>query len=128
MGFPVFLNEEFFASATHPAALNQFDQGRLRIRHFHGDDLKPGDRVELPSTVLGVARAGQAVAEFRTGVQRLSRRVRRSHVRPYSLFIPVNNNDISRRTRPTKQAHWNISTGSSGVARSLSTGSSSVTS
>jgi len=65
-GFPVYLNDEIFCAIAHPAGVVQgSDQKRLRLRHFPGKYLKPGESLTSMTVVYGMAESpGQARPAF----------------------------------------------------------------
>lgn len=93
VGFPAYVDEQFFVSSTHPASLNQHNQDGLRVRHFYGRDLAPGQQLALPEVVLGVSASGDNRRAYRECVTQRARRVSRDHQRAYHLFVPMNDDE-----------------------------------
>ncbi|MFH1268760.1 MAG: hypothetical protein ABIK89_23795, partial [Planctomycetota bacterium] len=85
-GFPVYLDGQFFFSLAHPSGWAMGQEGQVRLRHFPGATLAPGERFSCMETVLGVAEAGQARRRFLAHVRGRSRRVVRGHDRPYAII------------------------------------------
>ncbi len=73
-GLPVYMDDEVFCSTAHPAGVAQGSPGRVRLRHFPGRYLSPGEKLVSKQAVYGMAEApGQARQAFWKYV------VRRSH-------------------------------------------------
>lgn len=87
-GFPVYLDDQFFATLSHPAGWATGQDGTVRLRQFPGALLQPGATFDCMETVLGVAPAGQARPAFLAHVRSRMRRVTRGHDKPLAIFEP----------------------------------------
>ena len=54
MGFPVIAGEEIFCAVEHPAGVSQGMEGRIRLRHFPGKSLGPGETLLSKVSIVGV--------------------------------------------------------------------------
>lgn len=87
-GFPVYLDDQFFATLAHPAGWATGEDGRVRLRQFPGQRLAPGRTFRCMEMVLGVAPAGEARNGFLAHVRSRMRRVVRGHDKPLAIFEP----------------------------------------
>jgi hypothetical protein len=54
MGFPVLVEKELFCAIEHPAGVSQGMDGRVRLRHFPGKKLGPGESLKSKVSIVGV--------------------------------------------------------------------------
>lgn len=85
-GFPVYADDEFFLSLAHPAGWATQKPGEIRLGHYPGAVLQPGESRPCMETVYGVGAAGQGRAAFVAQLRGRMRRVRRGHDKPYAIF------------------------------------------
>lgn len=64
MGFPVLVDQEMFCAIEHPAGISQGMDGRVRLRHFPGKKLAPGETLTSKVSIVGVAAKGGARKQF----------------------------------------------------------------
>jgi hypothetical protein len=83
-GYPVIVGEEVFCAVEHPAGLNQGMNGRVRLRHFPGKKLAPGDSIQSKIAIVGVAPQGGGRQQFVDYIQ--SRSPRKKMV---SIYDPL---------------------------------------
>jgi len=87
-GFPVYLDDAFFATLAHPAGWAVGRAGEVTLGQYPGRLLAPGETFACMEAVLGVAGAGDARAAFLAHVKSRMRRTVRTHDRPYAIFEP----------------------------------------
>ena len=87
-GFPVYIDEEFFLSLSHPGGWATAKDGEVSLRHYPGVLLEAGETFSCMETVYGVGEAGGARKTFLTHLRARMRRVVRGHDRPYAIFEP----------------------------------------
>jgi hypothetical protein len=86
MGFPVYMDGQFFASLAHPAGWAIGQDGCVSLRQYAGTLLEPGQSFECMEAVLGVSQAGQAQQAFVSHLQGRMRRTVRGHDKPLAIF------------------------------------------
>ena len=87
-GFPVYLDDQFFATLEHPAGWAMGQDGEVRLRQYPGRKLAPGETFRGMDTTLGVAPPGEARKGFLAHVRSRMRRVVRGHDHPLAIFEP----------------------------------------
>ncbi|MFZ1935198.1 MAG: hypothetical protein WCB27_01810 [Thermoguttaceae bacterium] len=87
-GFPVYIDDQFFAALAHPAGWAIGQDGRVILRHYPGKILQSRESFSCMETVLGVGPAGGARRAFLAHLQSRMRRVVRKHDKPYAIFDP----------------------------------------
>jgi hypothetical protein len=80
-GFPVYLNDEMFFSVAHPAGVAQGGYGSVRMCHFPGRQLWPGENFTSKQAVIGFAETGGALQSFHDYIIRRSPRKQESLVK-----------------------------------------------
>jgi hypothetical protein len=87
-GFPVYLDDQFFATLAHPAGWAIGQDGRVILKHYPGKKLAGKETFACQEAVLGVGRPGGARGAFLDHLKSRMRRVVRGHDKPYSIFDP----------------------------------------
>ena len=87
-GFPVYIDDQFFATLAHPAGWAIGQDGEVILRHYPGKKLKSQETFSCMEAVLGVGQAGGARGVFLDHLKSRMRRVVRGHDKPYSIFDP----------------------------------------
>ncbi len=85
-GFPVYVDDEFFAALVHPAGVAEGSAGKVSLRQYPGVRLAPSQTFRCMEAVYGVAPAGEARKTFIAYVRSRMRRVVRGHDKPYTIF------------------------------------------
>ncbi len=85
-GFPVYAEDEFFLSLAHPAGWATQEPGKISLRHYPGEELKPGESRDCMEAVYGVGAAGAGRTAFVAHIRGRMRRARRGHDKPYAIF------------------------------------------
>lgn len=85
-GFPVYLQDAFFASVAHPAGWATGQNGRVLMRQFPGVMLEPEATFSCFDVVMGVTPAGGAKNGFVSHIRERMRRVVRGHGQPRAIF------------------------------------------
>lgn len=99
-GFPVYVDDGWFASVEHPAGWAIGQSQRLDLRMYPGVDLEPGSTFEGMGTVLGAAGRAGARAAFLEHLGARSRRVRRDHISPRTIATAFGSWDYDPATEP----------------------------
>jgi hypothetical protein len=86
IGFPVYLDGEFFMSVAHPAGWATGKDSVASLRQYPGTKLASGQSFTAMETVYGVGPAGDARQTFLAHVRSRMRRVVRHHDHPYAIF------------------------------------------
>ena len=86
MGFPVYIDGQFFASLAHPAGWALGQDGKVSLRQYAGVRLGAGEELQCMDAVLGVSPAGQAQQAFVSYLQDRMRRTVRRHDKPLAIF------------------------------------------
>ena len=87
-GFPVYLNDDRFASIAHPSGWATGQDGQVGLRHYPGCLIPSGKSWTSLTAVLSVALAGEAKAAFVSHIRARMRRVVRGHEHPIAIFEP----------------------------------------
>jgi hypothetical protein len=87
-GFPVYVENQFFATLAHPAGWAIGQNGKVILRHYPGKKLKSRETFSCMEAVLGVGPAGGVRKAFLDHLTGRMRRVVRGHDKPYSIFDP----------------------------------------
>lgn len=87
-GFPVYIQDQFFASVAHPSGWAIGQDGDVHLKQYPGKKLCPGERLTCMETVLGVADMNEARGQFLKHIVSRMRRVQRGHDKPYAIFEP----------------------------------------
>jgi hypothetical protein len=74
MGLPVIADKELFCAVEHPAGVSQGMQGRIRLRHFPGKKLGPGESFKSKVSIVGVSAKGAGRQQFVDYIQARSPR------------------------------------------------------
>jgi hypothetical protein len=74
VGQPVFVDDAAYCALEHPTGVNQGLGGAVRLRHFPGVTLTPGQTFTSKEALFGVAGSEGAGAAFRAYVRRNGRR------------------------------------------------------
>lgn len=85
-GFPVYVGDQFFMSVAHPAGWAMGEGGEVRLQHFPGKLLQPGEAFSCMESVLGVTERGAARRGFLAHVRGRMRRTIRGHDKPYAIL------------------------------------------
>jgi len=64
MGLPVLVEKELFCAVEHPAGVSQGMKGRVRLRHFPGKRLGPGESLKSKASIVGVGGQGGGRQQF----------------------------------------------------------------
>ncbi len=86
MGFPVYIDGQFFASLAHPAGWAIGQAGQVSLRQYAGKLLEGGQDLKCMESVLGVSPPKAAGQAFVRHVQRRMRRTVGGHDRPLAIF------------------------------------------
>jgi hypothetical protein len=90
-GQPVFISDSAFAAIEHPAGLNQGDGLNVRLTHFPGKTLRPGETFRTYTAIVSVSKPGKTLEHFTDYIQRRS--PRRDQL--LSLYTPYGINNPS---------------------------------
>ena len=74
MGLPVIVEKELFCAVEHPAGVSQGMQGRVRLRHFPGKKLGPGESLKSKVSIVGVGAKETGRQQFVDYIQARSPR------------------------------------------------------
>ena len=88
-GQPLFLADEAFAAIEYPSGENTQTGGRVKLAHFPGRLLAPGESYTTHSALISVAEQGQALSHF---VEYIDERSVRSK-RVLSVYTPFGINN-----------------------------------
>jgi hypothetical protein len=86
IGFPLYLDGEFFISVAHPAGWATGKDSVASLRQYPGTKLSPGQSFTAMETIYGVGAAGDARKTFLAHIRSRMRRVVRHHDHPYAIF------------------------------------------
>lgn len=85
-GFPVYLNQEFFLSLTHPAGFAHVEGRDVVLRQYPGVKIAPGKTFRSMEAIYGVAKRGEARKAFVDYVRSRMCRVLNGHDRALSIL------------------------------------------
>jgi hypothetical protein len=63
-GLPVIVDKEVFCAVEHPSGVSQGMNGRIRLRHFPGKRLGPGESLKSKASIVGVGAQGGGRQQF----------------------------------------------------------------
>ncbi|MHB0998473.1 MAG: alpha-galactosidase [Armatimonadota bacterium] len=86
MGFPVYIDGQFFASLAHPAGWSTGENGIVKLRQYPGIMLSPGETFQCMDAVYGVSERGKAQDLFVDYLKQNMRRTIRRHDKPYAIL------------------------------------------
>jgi hypothetical protein len=88
-GQPIFVADEVFAAVEYPSGDNHLDDGSIRLAHFPGHVLSPGETYTSHAALVSVAEPGQALAHFVSYIE--ARSLRQRHA--LSIYTPFGINN-----------------------------------
>ncbi len=89
-GQPVYVEGEVFAAIEHPAGVNQADKGRVRLSHYPGKRLAPGEVYRSHTALVSVAEPEKAQEHFVSYIQEKSLRPKKA----LSVYTPLGINNL----------------------------------
>ena len=87
-GFPVYIEDQFFATLAHPAGWAIGQNGEVILRHYPGKKLASREAFSCMEAVLGVGPPGGARGVFLDHLKSRMRRVVRGTTSPTRFSIP----------------------------------------
>lgn len=97
-GFPVYIEQDFFAGLAHPYGWVTGEEGTVQLRQYPGTKLSPGETFQCMEAVYGVAEDGEAQKVFLSHLKRRMRRVVRGHDKPYAIFDALGGQPRGKKT------------------------------
>ncbi len=88
-GEPVLVDDEAFCAIEHPAGVNQGGEEQVRMLHFPARHLKPGDTTRSYTSLVSVAKPGEALEHFISYIQERSPRKQKA----IAIFDPFGINN-----------------------------------
>lgn len=85
-GDPVLLADEAFFMLDHPAGVNQYSDGTVRLWHSPGTQIAPGASMKTAASLAGVASQGTVLDSFRSYITSRSPRVKKKRISLFTCY------------------------------------------